>query len=109
MYSNSFPAINREQLPAVVVRSLPESIDASRTRQKSAYLSVSSNQQYLTPLNRNSPDEPLTSNVIDVEDFRSIFLCPLGYREGTLIATYQWAQKLLSVEDRQSPKVDLYV
>ena len=108
-YSNGLPAINREQLPAVVIRSLPESVDVSRARQKRDTIPDSSNQQNLRPLDRNSRDEILTSNVIDLQYFRSIFLFPLDYLRGTLIAPYQWAQKLLSVEERPSPKVDLYV
>lgn len=108
LYSNSFPAINREQLPSVVVRSLPEPIDALPARQKRARLPDSPSQQYLKSVGRNS-QEPLSSNIIDLECFRSIFLFPLDYLRGTLIAAYQWAQKLLSVEDRQSSGVDLYV
>jgi len=55
-------------------------------------------------------EEPLTSNVIDLDYFRSVFLFPLNYLRGTLIAAYEWAQKLLSTEeDRLSPNVDIYV
>jgi len=106
---NSMPAINREQLPAVVVRTLPDSVDTSHARQKRVCVADTSNQQCLKPLDRDL-QEPLTSNVVDLEYFRSIFLFPLDYLRGTLIAAYEWAQNLLSVEeDRLSPKIDLYV
>ena len=108
-YTNILPPINREQLPAVVVRTLPESVDASRARQKRPCVADTSNQQCLKPLIRDS-QEFLTSNVIDLEYFRSLFLFPLDYLRGSLIVAYEWAQKLLSVEeDRPSLKVDLYV
>jgi hypothetical protein len=108
-YTNILPPINRDQLPAVVVRTLPESVDASRARQKRACVADTSHQQCLKPLIQDS-QESLTPNVIDLEYFRSLFLFPLDYLRGTLIAAYQWAQQLLSVEeDRPSLKVDLYV
>jgi hypothetical protein len=106
---SSVPLINREQLPAVVLRTLPESVDASPTRQKKVCISDTLNQQCLKPLARDL-EEPLTSNVIDLDYFRSVFLFPLNYLRGTLIAAYEWAQKLLSMEeDRLSPNVDIYV
>ena len=107
-YTNILPPINREQLPAVVVRTLPESVDASRARQKRACVADTSHQQCLKPLIRDS-QEALTSNVIDLDYFRSVFLFPLDYLRGTLIAAYQWAQKFLSLEEKPAPKVDLYV
>jgi hypothetical protein len=107
-YTNILPPINREQLPAVVVRTLPESVDASRARQKRACVADTSHQQCLKPLIRDS-QEALTSNVIDLDYFRSVFLFPLAYLRGTLIAAYQWAQKFLSLEEKPAPKVDLYV
>lgn len=107
-YSNGFPVINQEQLPAVMVRSLPEAVDASNARQKRVYIPDSSTQRYLKPLDPDS-QELLSSDVIDLAYFRSIFLFPLDYLRRTLIAAYQWAQKLLSPEDRPSPRVDLYV
>ena len=107
-YISSLPPINREQLPALVVRTPPESVDASRARQKRACVADTSNQQCLKPLIRGS-QEALTSNVIDLDYFRSVFLFPLDYLRGTLIAAYQWAQKFLSLEEKPAPKVDLYV
>ena len=108
-YTSGLPPINREQLPTVIVRTLPDSVDTTRARQKRVCVSDTSNQQCLRPLSRDSY-EALTSTVIDLEYFRSIFLFPLDYLRGTLIAAYEWAQELLSVEeDRPSPKVDLYV
>jgi len=79
----------------------------SHAKQKRPCVSDSSNQQCLKPLDPRSP-ESLSSNVVDLEYFRSIFLFPLDYLRGTLIAAYQWAQKLLSPEDRLSPKFDIY-
>lgn len=106
---SSVPLINREQLPAVVLRTLPDSVDASRVGQKRVCVADTPNQQCLKPLTRDL-EEPLTSNVIDLDYFRSVFLFPLNYLRGTLIAAYEWAQKLLSMEeDRLSPNVDIYV
>ena len=107
-YISSLPPINREQLPAVVVRTLPDSVDTTRARQKRVCISDTSNQQCLKPLIRDS-QEFLTSNVIDLEYFRSLFLFPLDYLRGSLIAAYQWAHKFLSLEEKPAPKVDLYV
>ena len=107
-YSN-LPSISRELLPAVVLRMPPESVDASPTRQKKLCISDTLNQQCLKPLARDL-EEPLTSNIIDLDYFRSVFLFPLNYLRGTLIAAYEWAQKLLSMEeDGLSPNVDIYV
>jgi hypothetical protein len=106
---DSLAPVHREQLPAVVLRLPPESVDASRTRQKKICISDTLNQQCLKPLPRDL-EEPLTSTVIDLDYFRSAFLFPLDYLRGTLIAAYEWAQQLLSMqEDRVSPNVDLYV
>ena len=107
-YTSSLPLIKREQLPAVVVRNLPDSVDTTRARQKRVCVADTSNQQCLKPLPRDS-QEALTSNVIDLAYFRSVFLFPLDYLRGTLIAPYQWAQKFLSLEEKPAPKVDLYV
>jgi len=101
--------VQREQLPAVVLRMPPESVDASRTKQKKVCISDTLNQQCLKPLDQDL-QEPLTSNVIDLEYVRTFFLFPLSYLRGTLIAAYEWAQQLLSTqEDRVSPNVDIYV
>ncbi len=106
-YSNSPPPIPRDRVPSVFVRSLPESTDALRTKQKRASVSDSSNPQCLKPLRRDT-EEALPSNIIDLEYFRSIFLFPLDYLRGTLIAAYKWAQELLSPEQATAQKIDFY-
>ena len=106
---SGLPLINREHLPAVVLRTLPDSVDASHVGQKRIRVADTPNQHGLKPLARDL-QEPITSNVIDLGYVRSIFFFPLDYLRGTLIAAYEWAQKLLSAEeDRRPVKVDLYV
>jgi hypothetical protein len=105
---NNLPINNREHLPVVLVRPLPESVDPSRTRQKKACVADSSDQKCLKSLEQN-PQELLPSNIIDLDHFRSLFLFPLNYLRGTLITAYHWVQGLLSVEEKPPFKVDLYV
>ena len=106
---SSVPLINREQLPAVVLRTLPDSVDPSRVGQKRICVADTLNEQCLKAFDRGL-QETLASNVIDLAYVRSLFLFPLDYLRGTLIAAYEWAQKLLSAEEDRLPlKVDLYV
>jgi hypothetical protein len=107
-YHSNAPVINRGQLPAVVVRSLPDLPDSSRTNPKRVCISDSSTQQCLKPLDRYS-DASLSLNVTDLDYFRSIFLFPLDYLRGNLMNAYRWAQELLAPEERLSPKFDTYV
>ncbi len=105
----SLPLVHREQLPAVVLRTLPDSVDPSRVGQKKVCVADARDQHCLKPLDRDLR-EPLAANVIDLDYVRTLFLFPLDYLRGTLIAAYQWAQNLLSAEeDRMPVNVDLYV
>jgi hypothetical protein len=107
-YEYSLPAVNRKYLPAVAVHSLPQAVNSDQSGRKRAYILNAPPQQYLKPLDEDSKD-PFSSRVVDLGYLRSIFLYPLGYVRGSLIAAYQWAQGLLPLDDSPSPKVDLYV
>ncbi len=109
-FPNNLPSINREQLPAVVVRSLPQFISADQSEGKRAYVLNTPTQPYLRPLDLESEQqEPISPKVLDLEFFRSLFLFPLSYLRGTLIAAYQRARDLLSLKEGSSSRVDLYV
>jgi hypothetical protein len=106
---SGLPLVHQEQLPAVVLRTLPDSVDPSRVGQKKVCVADARDQHCLKPLDRDLR-EPLAANVIDLDYVRTLFLFPLDYLRGTLIAAYQWAQNLLSAEeDRMPVNVDLYV
>jgi len=107
-YVNTPPMINRDQLPAVVGYSLPQWHNADQSNRKSLSILDVPTRRYLKPLDQN-PQGPLSSEVVDLEYVRSIFLFPLNYVRVALVAAYQWAQGLLPLEGSPSPKVDLYV
>ena len=108
VYRDALPSINREQLPAVVLRSLPESFDASRAKKQKDCVSDSSTLQCLKPLTRDS-EEPPTSSIIDLECFQSLFRLPLDYLWGVLIAAYQGPQKGLNPKAKPVSMIDVYV
>ena len=107
-YVNTPQMINRDQLLAVVVHSLPQSHSADQSNRKSLSILDAPTRRYLKPFDQNLL-EPLSSRGADVESVRSIFFLPLNYLRGTLVAAYHWAQGLLPLEGSPSPKVDLYV
>jgi len=95
--SSNLPYFKKDLLPTVVVRPSSQPLDNSQARQKKSYAAEFTHEKELRRLDQN-PKELLTSNVVDLEYFRSFFLFPLEYLRGILLNVYRWAENFLSPE-----------